>query len=182
MKNFLQRYLPDAAEVKQNRTLRWFGSHIHDPNLWHLTRRSVPGAFAIGLFCSFIPSPGQMLIAAALAVFLRKNVPLAFALVWISNPVTIPPIFYMAYRVGAWILGIEPLGFEYMANLLEQVFAMELDWDQLWQVIAINWKPLLLGSAICGSIAAALSYFFIMLLWRMNTARKWRRRKLKQNH
>ena len=177
MKNILSRYIPDAAEVKQSKVLRWFGDHIHDPNLWHLTRRSVPGAFAIGLFCAFIPSAGQMVIASALAIYFRKNLPLSFALVWISNPITIPPFFYMAYLVGTLILGIEPLGFDYFESLMSQIFSWNLNWKELWDTISSNWQPLLLGCAICGTISALVGYFGISLLWRLSVARKLKHRR-----
>ena len=49
--------------------------------------------------------PGYL--ASVLAIVSRCNLPVAFALVWITNPLTIPPMFYFAYRLGAWLLGMD---------------------------------------------------------------------------
>jgi len=55
---------------------------------------------AVGLFCAFVPLPIQMLLAAAAAIIFRVNLPISVGLVWITNPVTIPPMFYFCYKVG----------------------------------------------------------------------------------
>ena len=100
-RKFLKRYLPSASEVRSRRSLRILGELLHDPNVWHLTRRSVSTAVAVGVFSAFVPVPFQMPLAAVLAIALRCNLPLAVALVWISNPMTMPAIFFFTYTVGA---------------------------------------------------------------------------------
>jgi uncharacterized protein (DUF2062 family) len=82
------------VEIKGHKNLSFLGEKLHDPNLWHLNRRSVSAAFAIGLFAAWIPTPGQMVIAAIIALYFRANLPISVALVWITNPLTMPPMFY----------------------------------------------------------------------------------------
>ncbi|HGX94015.1 MAG TPA: DUF2062 domain-containing protein, partial [Candidatus Tenderia sp.] len=72
-RKLIRRYMPDRDKIRDHKHLKCFGTLLHDPNLWHLNRRSVSGAFALGLFCAFIPIPLQMLLAAALAIVLRVN-------------------------------------------------------------------------------------------------------------
>ena len=103
-KDTLRRYLPTPARIREYRVLRPVRHWLQNPEIWHLHRRSVSGATFIGLFCAFMPVPSQMLLAAVLAVASRCNLPLAVAWVWITNPLTIPPIFYFSYRLGAWLL------------------------------------------------------------------------------
>ena len=73
---------------------------FQDPNLWHLNRHSAAGGFGIGLFFAFWPVPFQMWLSAFAAIPLRVNLPLSVATVWLTNPITMPPIFYGAYKVG----------------------------------------------------------------------------------
>ena len=91
-RKFLKRYLPTAADVRANRSLNFLGARLHDPNLWHLNRRSVSIAAAVGGFCAFIPLPVQMPCAAIASLMLRCNMPLALALVWTSSDDK--PIFF----------------------------------------------------------------------------------------
>ncbi len=168
-RKFLKRYLPEAHHVRKHRTLRRvFGELLHDPNLWHLNRRSAAGAMAVGLFCAFVPLPGQMLLAAALAILCRVNLPMSVGLVWITNPVTIPPVFYTTYRIGAWILGRhgEP-----------PEFAPSLHW--LMQEFGHVWQPLFLGSLVVGTLAAALGYLAVRALWRWHVLRERARRRVR---
>src|SRR3954469_15642448 len=104
-RKFLRKHLPDVATVRSYRLVGLFGTWLHHPNLWHLNRRSVPGAVAIGLFCGLIPGPVQMLGALLCAIPLRKNVPLAMVVTIYTNPLTIVPLYLVAYAYGRLILG-----------------------------------------------------------------------------
>ena len=165
-KKFIKRYMPDRHAIANHRHLSWLGDHLHDPNLWHLNRRSVAGAVAVGLFMAFVPVPFQMVLSAAAAIVLRVNLPIAVALVWITNPVTMPPMFYFTYKVGAWLMN-QPL----------QPIAFELSWQWLKTELGMIWQPFLLGCAVTGLAAAALAYGLVRLLWRWHVIRTYRERR-----
>ena len=167
-RRYFRKYLPAHGKIREHRMVRIFGDLLHDPNLWHLNRRSVAGAASIGLFWAFIPMAPQMLPAAAMAIWLRVNLPLSMALVWISNPLTMPVIFWACYRIGAWILG-HPTG-HFRDN-----FEPSLGW--LLNEIGTIWQPLLLGSLLVASLAALFGNLLVRLLWRLYVIRYWRRRK-----
>lgn len=156
-KRIIKKYMPDHQTIKEHKHLKIFGNLLHDANLWHLNRRSVSGAFAVGLFCAFIPFPSQMVIAAAIAIVVRVNLPLSVALVWISNPITMPPLFYAAYKFGAYIMGQEPIESDYKLTL--DWFSTQLD---------LIWEPFLLGCLIFGVFSAIVGYVGIRLLWRLH--------------
>ncbi|TQV77298.1 DUF2062 domain-containing protein [Aliikangiella marina] len=164
-RKIIKRYLPDPDSIKDNRFLKVFGKLIHDPQLWHLTRFSVGHAFLVGLFCAFIPVPFQMLLAAGGAVIFRANIAISVALVWVTNPLTMPFIFGFAYLVGVWTLREESTEFQF-----------ELSWDWLSSNLSAIWEPFLLGCLICGTVAALLGYAGIRLFWRLHVLSAWQER------
>ena len=166
-KKFIKRYLPDPHKIREHKHLRFFGTLLHDPNLWHLNRRSVSGAFAVGLFMAFMPMPFQMIPAAALAILLRVNLPISVALVWITNPVTLAPIFYFCYGLGAWLLDTP-------VNAVE--FEITLEW--IGTELVRLWKPFLLGSFLVASTSAIIGFFGMRALWRWHVIRDWERRRM----
>lgn len=168
-RKIIQRFLPDPNWIKRHRSLRLLGAWIHDPNLWHLNRQSVALATFIGLFCAFIPLPGQMIFAAFLAVFFRANLPISVCLVWVTNPITIAPIFYFCYKVGALILET-PAG----------EFDFEISWQWISQELSTSWQPFLLGCFINGIFFGLLGSATTRWLWRRHTLSRWRERNLKR--
>jgi uncharacterized protein (DUF2062 family) len=120
---------------------------------------------AAGLFAAFIPAPAQMLIAACLAIPIRANLPISVGLVWLTNPFTMPPIFYCTYKMGSWLLGIPPME-----------LPDELTWEWISGELAIVWKPFLLGSVVTGALLGSLGYGVTMLYWRWWVAHSWRKR------
>ncbi len=168
-KKYIRRFLPDPHKIREHRHLRLFGTLLHDPNLWHLNRRSASGAFAVGLFMAFVPMPFQMIPAAAAAILLRVNLPISVALVWITNPFTMPPVFYFCYTLGAWLLETPVHAVEF-----------EVSWEWASTELVRIWKPFLLGSFLVAAVCSALGYFGIRALWRWHVIREWEQRKEKR--
>ena len=142
------------SDMREHKSLGIFGKLLDDPYLFHLNERSVPGAFAVGLFCAWIPVPSQMVIAAALSIFVRVNVPISVLLVWITNPVTIPPMFYFAYVLGTWITGETA-----------QVFQFQLSLEWIKNEIGAIGKPLLVGCAILAVTSSLTGYLVMKSFW-----------------
>jgi len=169
MKNFFKRSLPPVSQIKSHPKLQFFGKLLHDPNLWHLNRRSLTGGMAVGLFMAFIPLPVQMLSAAALAIWFRVNLPLSISLVWITNPITIPPMFYFAYKLGTVLLGMP----------IQKIdFSLSQEW--FFGTLGNIWQPLLLGCFILGTVSALTGYLLVHFLWRLQVTRLWRDRREKR--
>jgi uncharacterized protein (DUF2062 family) len=165
-KKFLQRYMPDHHKIRGHKRLQFLGELLHHQHLWHLNRRSVAGAFSVGLFVAFVPVPFQMPLAAILAILFHTNLPISVALVWVSNPITMPPLFYFAYRLGTGVLGIVP-----------QHFTFELSFNWLMTSLDEVWKPFLLGCLILATGCALLGNILMRLIWRVHVVRNWELRK-----
>ena len=166
IKKFFKHSLPRPAKIKSHPKLQFFGKLLHEPNLWHLNRRSLSGGMAVGLFIAFIPLPMQMLLAVAAAIWLRVNLPLSVSLVWITNPVTMPPLFYFAYKLGAVLLGIPTM---------ETEFSFSPEW--LLYTLGNLLQPLLLGCLVLGTISAAIGYLAVNFLWRLQVIKLWKDRR-----
>ena len=156
-KQFIKRYLPDPHKIREHKHLRLFGQLLHDPNLWHLNRRSVSGAFSVGLFAAFVPVPFQMVLGAAGAIIWRVNLPISVGLVWLTNPVTMPPVFYFCYKLGTWILGTP----------LHEGITFELSFRWIMEELSTIWQPFLLGCFVSGVVSAVAGNVIIRLLWRL---------------
>ncbi len=160
--------MPTPESIKANKNLRFLGDKLHEPNLWHLNRRSVSSAFAIGLLVAWIPTPGQMLIAATIALYFRANLPISAALVWITNPLTMPPMFYFAYRVGLWSLNQPPPAADF-----------EFSTESIMTSLGDIGGPFLFGCGLLGIIFAIVGYFGIRLFWRWHVVKQWQKRSLR---
>jgi len=159
--------MPDHKKIREHKHLQFFGKLLHNPALWHLNRHSVAKAFAVGLFFAWVPVPFQMVLGAGGAILFHANLPLSVALVWLTNPITMPPMFYGAYKLGAVLLGEEI-----------QHFDMELSWDWVAHEMTVIWEPFLLGCAVIGIVSSIVGYISIQFAWRAMVLHKWRNRRV----
>jgi uncharacterized protein (DUF2062 family) len=167
-RKLLRNILPRPHQLADRWYLRPLRALMSDPALWALHRKAVARAFAMGLFIAALPIPGQVVVAGVIAAFWRVNLPVAVATVFVTNPVTIVPIFLFAYRLGAGILGVNPAP-----------FSIELSFEWLNTSLTAYWQPLLLGCLLLGALAASIGYLAANLAWRAAVAASMRRRRIR---
>jgi hypothetical protein len=162
----IRRWIPTPGQVRDHPRLHRLGHLLHDAALWSLNRHTVSGGVGLGLFIAFVPVPLQMVVAAVVAVATRVNLPITVAMVLVTNPLTVPPLYWVAYEVGAIMLQRPPLGLDGIPGL---------SWflDAIGQI----WQPLLLGLLIFGAGAGAIGYASVRVLWRVEVSRRWARRR-----
>ena len=173
-RKFFRKYLAHREVVLARPWLAPFRRWLSHPNLWHLNRRSVAGAVAIGLFAGLIPGPFQMLGALLLAVPLRRNIPVALAVTFYTNPFTIVPLYLVAYGYGRLLLrgrwqgDVAPFQWDW-GNFLGSI-------EGLWHWALSLGKPLVIGLVALALTLAVLGYLAVDLAWRAYVAASWRRR------
>lgn len=168
-----RKYLPSHASIRAHPHWGRLGALLDHPNLWHLNRRSVAGGVAVGMFAGLIPGPVQMLSAALLAIPLRVNLPVAMATTWYTNPLTIGPLYVIAYAIGSVFV-------DGGATLSS---APPLDLSNLWECAKAfaHWtlglgKPLGVGLVILALLLAVAGWFAVWYGWRWYVVAAWRRR------
>lgn len=178
MRKTLRRLLPSHESVHGNRWLRPFSNSLLHPRLWHLNRHSVAGGVATGLFCGLIPGPFQMLTAAIACVIFRVNLPLALITTLYSNPLTIVPLYFLAYVMGALATGADIGGFvhppEFDGTEIRAWFGELGGW-----IVGLG-KPLVVGLLLLATALALAGYFVVRAAWRVHLIRAWERRSLKR--
>ena len=116
------------------------------------SREMVTKSFLIGLFVALLPIPMQMLVIVILMKFYKFNLPVAIVLCWVTNPITMPFIYYIEYVVGAFLLNIEI-----------ETIQMSLEWfNNNFKDIFI---PLYFGSFVIATVVSVAVYFSINFLW-----------------
>lgn len=148
--------------------LRRIGRYFH---LRFLRMRSEPSeisrGLAIGVFFGMTPLLGlHMVLAVALAMFLKGNKLMALVGAWVGNPLTMPVFFVLEYKLGRWIMGASQAPVPQLSLRFGEVL------QGSWNIVA----PLFLGSLILGMAAALLTYVVAKpLVWTLQYRFKRRR-------
>lgn len=163
-RQFLRRI---SREFRQKETpwyLRPFRAVLRHPMYFAVNRRSVSRALAIGVFISMLPFPGHTAAAVLVALVFGCNLAIAALAAWFNSPVTMLPVFYFEYRLGAFMLGQPP-----------RDWPDAVSWEWLERELAAIWKPLFLGAGITAVLTASVIYLGVNALWRWSAARRRRR-------
>lgn len=154
-RRFLRKITLKRHQLNEQWYLSPFRHLLHDPRLWSIRRRTVVPALALGLFVAYLPFPGHMVAAALLALALRINIPVAAIGTLATNPLTMGPMYYFAYQLGASLLDRAPGPFD---------FELSVSW--LVGGFGRVWQPLLLGCVLLGTLLALLGYVALDIVWR----------------
>jgi uncharacterized protein (DUF2062 family) len=169
LKKLFIRIMPNHDSIKSFQNAHLLKKITQDPDIFHLTRRSASGGIAIGLFIAFLPIPGHTLLSIFAAVFFRMNLPLTLLFAWTTNPFTVVPIYYFAYKTGAILLGesVRPV------NIL-------IDASGFGGVLSEIWLPLIIGCLLFSLVSSICSYLLIRIIWRYSVVSKWKSRKIER--
>jgi uncharacterized protein (DUF2062 family) len=166
-KKILRRILPNQESIRKIEVSRRFTSRLDLPEIWVIQREKIALGLAIGVCCGMIPGPLQMISAIGLTLYLRVNLPMALIGTFLTNPLTIVPIYMLAYAIGQSALG-------------------STDWRQLPEMPVTDWTspavametwiswlgglgmPWLIGMLLLAAAFSALAYCAVQLIWRVH--------------
>lgn len=144
------------------------------------TRHTKAAAWMTGLWVSQGAHRGQPADAVVLALLLRADLPVAALATLVTNPVTFAPIFVLAYRTGAAVLGEQEDPEAARALALtrgESSGASADDAQPRWieRARAVG-KPLFLGLAIFAVLGSLATWVLVRVAWMSGVWLKRRRR------
>ena len=137
-------------------------------DLLSINRKMVSRAMLVGLFIAMIPMPLQMLAVILIAPFFRFNVPIGVSLVWITNPFTMPFIYYIEYTTGNILLMQEGVNDIHMT----------LDWFK--DNIADIFIPLYTGTFFYSLIFSVGGYYLVNWLWIVSVGKEKKEKDVKR--
>ena len=142
----------------------------------------------MGTFIAFTPTVGvQLILAFMIATFFNMNRPAAMIPVWITNPVTVAPIYTFNYWLGSKIFGGPPLSevSELFIDIGRTMSRLEF-WNIKEQFLAVLqmgkdiFIPLLFGSMAIGLLTGVFIYFLSLKLLLIFFTRRTQKRLLNQ--
>ena len=130
------------------------------------TPHSIALGAALGMFITFTPTVGiQVLIVLILSMVVRFNRFAAIVIIYLSNPVTIIPIYYADYVIGLFVQGESGLSLEEFGLLWDQsvITAGEVGF---WGATQVLFKslgtdviiPMFIGGGVLGGFVGVVTY------------------------
>ena len=124
--------------------------------------RYIAMGLAVGIFVSITPIiPLQTLVAVALAYVLRGSKSAAALGTWLSNPLTIPLVYYANYKLGCLLLGcqttLDRISFDSFSQLMD--LGIEVTW------------AMIVGGVVIGAVLGVATYF---ITWHVFTSMRRR--------
>jgi uncharacterized protein (DUF2062 family) len=166
-RRLIRKFAPHPYSLRKLWFFRIFGERLAHMHIWSTRRRAITAAFGAGLAICFVPLPVHLPLGLLVALLWRLNLPVLVATtVFVVNPLTVVPVYYAAYRVGAALVGQKATG-----------FAFQLSWDWLQNGLGPLWKPFLTGCLICAFVLGYGAYLALELIWRWNTVHRLRVRR-----
>lgn len=160
------RGLKHPRRLKNSALMRWFALHFLDKSVWRPSQYTLAGGAALGLFISMQLLPMQMLFAAIAAAVLRMNIPIAVAMCWITNPITVPPLIPIEHAIGKWALS-------FFSDVPTTPFPKEIPGTlaESWLALKEHAPVMLFGGVILGAVLAPLAYMVAWFSW--NSFHRW---------
>ena len=163
LKRFM-RPLPRRSNVHRYPILKWFSNTAYKKSyLWSFRKREICTALFFGLWIAMLPIVSiQMLVVFFLALLIRANLPLIVALQWISNPLTMGPIYFADYKIGMEIFRLFGIPYDYNKILQPDYKWSDFSYGDLLALID-TFPPMMVGGSVIGIFLGVVSVFLYKL-------------------
>ena len=165
-----KRLLLNVTRLRRGQLLRPLRHRLRNKGLWSFDHHSVAKGAAIGVFFAILFPVAHILFAIVTAIALRANVVAASLSTFISNPLTMPIIYYSAYRIGA--LMVRPDAPDAPVDALEsaQEAAQSALAVRQWFPALLDWMssvgaPTAVGIVALACVAALTVYALVFAIW-----------------
>jgi uncharacterized protein len=176
LRTWLRTLEPRVLSEFDRPGLAWMKSWLDGHDVFSFTRHPLSKGIAFGLFCGLIPGPLQVLGASLLCILFRGNIIAGVAATFLTNPLTIIPLYVVAFHLGdavlpgvhtipPWSGGQGGVGF----------FAAVMTW-----VKAMGW-PLVVGLPLLALMIACTGYVLTQFLWLRPVMKRIRRMRAAQD-
>lgn len=179
MEELPQKKIKRNLLMRSRPVLRWVIKLRSSP-------RAIAGGLGLGTFIAFTPTVGvQLILAVIFATIFNLNRPAAMIPVWITNPITVAPIYTFNYWLGTKIWPGPPLSevSDLFIDIGRTMASLDF-WNIREQFAAVLHMgggiltPLLLGSMAVGIITGLLTYIFSFQLLSIFLSRRAQKRLL----
>ncbi|MFC1585203.1 DUF2062 domain-containing protein [Fibrobacterota bacterium] len=165
------KWLPKKQQLKGGLLHRLIGDRLFDPKIWKMSAKSTAAGLGLGTFIALTPTfPLQMVLAAALSIFFRVNMPAALMACWITNPLTMPIFYLVEYQFGNWVNSVFSL------PQISEFQQVTQETKNVMEIIDVAKKPhffnnlkifkdLIVGSLIISTVVSLLVYGLFYFLF-----------------
>ncbi|MGB3450047.1 MAG: DUF2062 domain-containing protein [Giesbergeria sp.] len=170
-RSWLRHLEPRVLDSLNNRWLGRLRPWLDQHDVFSFTREPLARGIAIGMLCGLIPGPLQILGSLGICAWLRGNVIAAVIATAYTNPLTIVPLYWLAFQIGAFLLP----GQQIMPPFVAPEGGMG-DWAVglgAW-MSALGW-PLLVGLPVLACLLAANAYALVQIFFLTPVIRRARR-------
>ena len=92
----------------------------------------------------------------------------------ITNPFTFAPIYLLAYRLGALIVGEGDIAVDStLEQVAEQASSIMVTWSDKFFAVG---KQLVVGLSLMAVVGSFCAYFGVLGIWKLFVVVEWRRR------
>lgn len=176
LRTWLRKLEPRVLSEFDRPGLAWMKSWLDGHDVFSFTRHPLAKGIAFGLFCGMIPGPLQVLGASVMCILFRGNIIAGVVATFLTNPLTIIPLYVVAFHLGAAVLpGVHSIapwsGGQGGASFFEALMT--------W-VKAMGW-PLVVGLPILALMFACTGYVITQFLWLQPVLRRAKRMRISRD-
>ncbi len=103
-RSWLRHLEPRVLDTLNNPLLRPLRPWLDRHDVFSFNREPLARGVAFGMLCGLIPGPLQVLGSLGMCAWLRGNVIAAAIATTYTNPLTIVPLYWLAFQIGAFLL------------------------------------------------------------------------------